>query len=287
MLKFGILLVAIAAVAGLGKLLFLKNNSDLLQIIKNSSLTELKRESKILSGAAPDYGVNSPTLYVVLLQFDTNSKLKCTGTLIRSDLVITAATCVKDTQTGIAFSLGNMQYVSYSRYLLHPRYLSSGQQNQFNIAVVKLDSPFVFKKPPVLPTALPSDNLNYFENQVGTIYGPGANSIVDGHTAYYNTTLLQLKSSSINILTRSLCSQSVSVDANINTLCGQLPGSATCTSDQGAPIFLQQNNSWMIVGVHTPSADIVDGSNCVYGSYAVFARVSDSLDFILTAMSAL
>jgi hypothetical protein len=55
----------------------------------------------------------------------------------------------------------------------------------------------------------------------------------------------------------------------------------------GTPIILKQNNSWMIIGVHTPSADIVDGSNCVYGSYAVFARVSDSLDFMLTAMSAL
>jgi hypothetical protein len=201
--------------------------------------------------------------------------------------VITAATCVKESPKGSVIFWQPTTLLQYSSYLLHPRYLSSGQQNQFNIAVVKLDGSMVFSNPPVLPTALPSDNLNYFENQVGSIYGFGASNILDGHTAVAYDGYVILTWNSINILTRSLCSQSVSVDGNINTLCGQLPGSATCTSDEGAPIILKQNNSWMIVGVHTPSADIVNGSNCVYGSYAVFARVSDSLDFILTAMSAL
>jgi secreted trypsin-like serine protease len=205
----------------------------------------------------------------------------CTATLIRSDRILTAASCVSKQQTGSVW-FGSAQRAKpeeirreFSSVVLHPKYISSDRQNQYNIAVARLDlnNTYDIYNPLIWPIQLPSSNLDYFEDDVGMLQGFGVNDPNSGVSDY-------LRWNPFFILSRTQCSAMFPGAQNTNILCGFSPASATCTFDEGAPLVLKVNGFWKVIGVNTAPADNMSGAACVANTRSTFARVSDYLDFI-------
>jgi secreted trypsin-like serine protease len=205
----------------------------------------------------------------------------CTATLIRSDRILTAASCVSEYQYGSVW-FGSAQRAKpeeirreFSNAVLHPNYISSGRQNQYNIAVARLDLSRAYDiyNPFIWPIQLPSSNLDYFEDDVGIFAGFGANGSNSGESSY-------LRWNPFYILSRAQCSAMFPDAQNTNILCGSSPVSATCTFDEGAPLVLKVDGFWKVIGVNTAPVDNASGKACVANTYSTFARVSDHLDFI-------
>jgi secreted trypsin-like serine protease len=207
----------------------------------------------------------------------------CTATLIRSDRILTAASCVSEQQTGSVW-FGSAQRSKpeeirreFSSVVLHPNYIWSGRKNQYNIAVARLDliKAYDIFNPFIWPIQLPSSNLDYFEDKIGIFAGFGANDPNSGVSNH-------LRWNPFYILSRSQCSEIFSGTENTNILCGSSPVSATCTYDEGAPLVLEVNGFWKVIGVNTAPADNMSGAVCVANTNSAFVRVSEYLDFIKT-----
>jgi secreted trypsin-like serine protease len=206
--------------------------------------------------------------------WDYTQPLVCTATLIRSDRVLTAASCVSLQQPqagGVWF--GSVDRIEpgevereFDTAILHPDYISSGRANQYNIAVAILTQKYDIYHPYIWPIQLPSDNLEYFEDDIGILAGFGAH--LDNGVNYY------LRWNPFYILSRSQCSGIFPGTENTNILCGQSPTSASCTEDKGAPLFVKVNEIWTLIGVNTGITP------CVANTISAFVRVSEYLEFI-------
>jgi V8-like Glu-specific endopeptidase len=196
----------------------------------------------------------------------------CTATLIRSDRILTAASCFTSQQPGLVWFgsalRGEPEEIErwYNTMVLHPNYISSGRENQYNIAVARINLEFNIYHPYIWPIQLPSDDLEYFEDNIGMVAGFGEQ--IDG---VFNFRLLW---NPFYILSRSQCSEVFPGTENTNILCAQSPTSATCTSDRGAPIVLKVNEMWKVIGINTGS------TACVANTNNAFVRVSEYLEFI-------
>jgi secreted trypsin-like serine protease len=205
----------------------------------------------------------------------------CTATLIRSDRILTAASCVSASQTGIVWfgsaPRGRSEEIRRNivSVVLHPNYITSGRQNEYNIAVARINQEYDIYNSFIWPIQLPTDDLDYFEDDVGMLQGFGANDPNSGVSDY-------LRWNPFFILSRTQCSAIFPGTQNTNILCGESPASATCTFDEGAPLVLKVDGFWKVIGVNTAPADNASGRACVANTYSAFVRVSRYLDFIKT-----
>lgn len=207
--------------------------------------------SRIIDGTACS-DTNSPVVKITLFNADGSSAL-CSGSMLTSDDVLTAAHCLVTTNVVAANVTANGVDIPVREIVVHPGVTFSQEaQAIFNdVAILRLNSPVSLPTLPILAsTDVGSDD-------VIAIYGYGRDE--DG-----NFETLRSGESRVG---------SVTPQHLIAAFDGQ-EGSNSCNGDSGGPaVFTPENGPAGIVGI------VSSGNNpqCGAGDISLYANVQDEL----------
>ncbi|XP_020812653.1 lectizyme [Drosophila serrata] len=233
-------------------------------------------EGRIINGYEAQPG-EAP--YIVSLE--TSSHF-CAGSLIRSDIILTAAHCLTYKEATAVVGLfsrsskENTQSRVYkqSQTIVHEKY--GGGVGPYDIGLIKLDKPFDLNvvardgSNPVGVISLPS--LNYNAAGPGTLYGWGRDN-----SGYLPNTLNKLD---LNIIEYDQCKAELPASAPVaeSNVCSFTAKTAdgACNGDSGGPLVRNDGRGVEQVGIvswgYTP---------CATTQYpSVYTRISSYLEWI-------
>jgi secreted trypsin-like serine protease len=200
----------------------------------------------------------------------------CTGTLIKSDRVLTAGSCVDGSETaGTWFgdvhrgSAGEI-YREANSIVIHPQYVVNSRIH--DLAVLKLHFAYDMSET-IQSIQLPINNINDFANKKAIASGFGETS--NGSTSY-------LMWGTFSVFDIDLCKivlnlKETAADAD-KLICGNNIETSTCHGDSGGPLaYYDDKGGWQLIGI---SSKILH--NSCYSAYypSIFVRVSEYLDWI-------
>lgn len=207
--------------------------------------------AQIVNGTACS-SANTPIVLLNLKDRDGLPAGSCSGTIIGSRAVLTAAHCLDEEVASVKVYRGSGDQVASTSVHPHPGYR---QNVAFDIGVV-LTGEDLARTPAAL---LISRDARTGEQAV--IAGWGADQ-------YGNGTTLRAGATSISLV----ASTHLETQPSSST-------SAVCSGDSGGPIFLSQNSAWAVAGVI--SATGVGGSCVIGASYYAALRHPDASSFVL------
>ena len=186
--------------------------------------------------------------------------LRCGASLIRSDVLLTAAHCVDDEETGgtlpssrFRFLLGTMkrsaggERIAAARILEHPGYDESQDTTASDVALVKLATPSTLGR--TIRIAEPAD---------APFWEPGDPAVVTGWgTEFFSSPFVpdDLKEAEVPIVSDADCERSYQLtlgfDAPTSVCAGNLYGGEdSCQGDSGGPLHVRDaSGAWIQVGV--------------------------------------
>jgi len=203
--------------------------------------------------------------------------LSCGGSVVHQNWVITAGHCVNAANPGQytvkagVFRYGSTtgtestaQISSVQQIFRHPQYVTVQGAPFYDIAMVRLATPFTFTNN-VQPVCLPSaDTAQTSPPSAAWVTGWGT-------TAAGGQVSPTLKQVNVPFVSAASCTQSYGNAAN-NTLmtCAGRSGKDSCQGDSGGPMVgLSSNGSWFEYGI------VSWGQGCAQAGYpGVYARTS-------------
>jgi len=209
------------------------------------------------------------------------------GDAKESDIVITAAHCVKDEFEPDAIEIvagahnvnkedGTEQKVEYEEYAIHDDYDHGTKAN--DIAIIKLKTPFKFG-PGVQPACLPAAGEKLTDGTKGLVAGWGR--VKEGDSLPPSETLQQLVIPTVNY---DKCVEyykdveKPKLSGENIMLCAGFPegGKDSCQGDSGGPLFFKDTKgNYVLQGV------VSFGKGCAReGKVGVYTRVSNYIDWI-------
>eukprot|EP00095_Tigriopus_kingsejongensis_P009897 maker-scaffold470_size172058-snap-gene-0.30 protein:Tk09897 transcript:maker-scaffold470_size172058-snap-gene-0.30-mRNA-1 annotation:"transmembrane protease serine 9-like" len=216
----------------------------------------------------------------------------CGGSLIRNDMIITAAHCVETPGFAefIRVTLGEHDLsrpdeTSFTvtrrvkRVILHPSYTAFLIGLPGDIALIILEDPVPFNqgiKPVCLPTNSP---VGTFDNRMGIAAGWG---LTENET---NPDVI--RQVDLNIISLEQCTTEWRLldgleltPAMICTFNGPLGTGSTCRGDSGGPLMVLEGTKQVLVGVTSFGTQ-----NCSDPVSSVYSRVTYFMDWISAALS--
>lgn len=224
------------------------------------------KNAKIVNGTACNSLDDSPVVRIVVLDSAGEPLGLCTGTMITSNDVLTAAHCVVNGTSGAAIiygDSGSTKSVRVSSITQHPEYRPVAQVGDtfaaFNdIAIFSLASPINLPTLPILSSSYVAsgEEISIFG------YGTDENGTLD---------FTDLKSGEMAV-------DSVS-DNHISTFFTG-SGSNTCQGDSGGPAVTQRTGVAAIAGVTSTGT----AQGCGTGDNSLFINMGSTkaLDFVLS-----
>lgn len=209
-------------------------------------------ESAIVGGkeAATD-GLTSK--YVVLI-YDNLTETYCTGALIKNNVVLTAAHCIKSRAENLTLAFGTRplagQYVKRSvlKTLVHPQYNKTNKLNRNDLALilVKEGAPEGYKF-----LRIPDDSFPFKKDLMFT-------SVGYGRTTGINDPRMNDNQGSGFLRTVDLQVDSLSDDGS-QFYVDQKDGKGICNGDSGGPAMMRLNGVDYAVGVASAISWTVPG----------------------------
>ena len=237
---------------------------------------------RAIVGGSPIQIAASPSTVYVEYGVGGNSYYRCTGSILDSSHVVTAAHCLYDLDSGdteaqasqlmVDAGLSNFftptssdvsQSVRVSSFRIHPGYVVGTGSDADDVAVLTLASPLDLSRPGVGAVTLPAANTPLPGGTTVTIAGFGrqiATSPASGPLASMTATTYSQGSCG------EFTTNAAIAENNAVVSCTASPTGSVCNGDSGAGIL---TGGSMLVGVVTNGA-----TGCPAGSPAIFTVVS-------------
>ena len=211
----------------------------------------------------------------------------CGATILTRFWIITAAHCLYDDNgtfipiSEIKVILGehnrrakNEEFESVERSIaqaiVHPGYNHTDAQSDFDLALLRLDSPIDFQ-PNIIPICLPTGNDDDFSGLTGTVTGWGR---LHPDIEMKPDLLRQVE---LPILTNENCASMTQWRITNNSLCAgyRNGGKDFCSGDSGGPLTVKDASDRYVL------AGVVSGGPCGQpAGPGIYMRVSRFLDWI-------
>ncbi|MBX7139365.1 MAG: trypsin-like serine protease [Oligoflexia bacterium] len=217
------------------------------------------REFRIVNGTACDNLAQSPVVRVLLLNGSGIPVGLCTGTLVTSTSVISAAHCFRGHFTPVINygDQGAARTVSVKQVHIHPNFELTSASALNDVAVVELSRPITDL--PTLPVLASSDPQ---PGEIVSIFGYGTDE--NGQLEAGILQSGQMRITAIN---------SDHIRADYNGV-----GSNTCTGDSGGPLIRGAGSQAAIAGITSTGSR----TDCLAGDVSVFTNLSsaENLNFL-------
>ena len=181
----------------------------------------------ILNGAP----CSADTSSVVLLNMRSNDGAQlgaCSGTVVSSRRILTAAHCVDQGVAIVLVWLGSGEQIQAQSFVHYPGYVFN--QSGFDVAVVTMAADLPRNPVPVL---------------LGRDARVGETAIIAGWGRDQNNSTATLRSGSTTI----------SAVSNLLQTAYAPPSSSVCSGDSGGPILVQEGGTWTIAGITSATSN--------------------------------
>lgn len=171
----------------------------------------------------------------LIMTFTAGFQGSCTGTVVSSTGIVTAAHCLEGGVRSVAIRVGS-RTIQAASFAYHPLWTSQNNPLELNDVAVVVASSAIGKN---TFNILANDDLKAGETALIAGYGLTENLVAEGLRAGY-------------VKIQSTTPSSIIADWN------SAAGSNTCNGDSGGPIMVKRNDTWYLAGTTSNG----DARNC-------------------------